>query len=270
MPADTPALLWRDAHDADPSRPFVTAYDGPVGGRVELSGATFGNWVAKTANMLADGLGAVPGERVALALPVHWQSLAWLVACWSVGAVPVLPDDAGTVPEADIAVADADRIGPALDSGAREAVAASLHPLGAPLPDCPPAALDYADEVRGYGDRHTPAPAAADPGHPALESGGRTLTAAELAGAARDLARTWELTDGDRVAIITSAREPLGALGPDLSRFLAPLSRAVPLVLTPGIDSANLQSRLDMERATALVGAPPGTPAPSGGIRPLS
>ena len=270
MPADTPALLWRDAHDADPSRPFVTAYDGPVGGRVELSGATFDNWVAKTANMLADGLGTVPGERVALALPVHWQSLAWLVACWSAGAVPVLPDGPDTVPEADIAVADADRIGAALDSGAREAVAASLHPLGAPLPDCPPAALDYADEVRGYGDRHTPSPAAADPGHPALESGGRTFTATELAGAARDLARTWELTDGDRVAIITSAREPLGALGPDLSRFLAPLSRAVPLVLTPGIDSANLQSRLDMERATALVGAPPGTPAPSGGIRPLS
>ena len=59
MPADTPALLWRAAHDADPSRPFVTAYDGPVGGRVELSGATFDNWVAKTANMLADGLGTV-------------------------------------------------------------------------------------------------------------------------------------------------------------------------------------------------------------------
>jgi uncharacterized protein (TIGR03089 family) len=75
VPAETPAGLWRSAAAADPARPFVTAYDAATGGRVELSYATFDNWVAKTANLITDGLGAGPGERVALALPAHWQAL---------------------------------------------------------------------------------------------------------------------------------------------------------------------------------------------------
>ena len=85
--------------------PLVTFYDDATGERIELSGATFGNWVAKTANLLVDGLGAEPGDQVALALPPHWQTAVWLFACWSAGLVvaPVphpLPQE---VPEADTA-----------------------------------------------------------------------------------------------------------------------------------------------------------------------
>ncbi|MDA8369719.1 MAG: TIGR03089 family protein [Nocardiopsaceae bacterium] len=266
--ADTPGELWRAAADLDPARPFATAYDEDTGGRVELSYATFDNWVAKTANMIVDGLGAEPGERVALALPVHWQSLVWLLACWSTGmtVVPVtgaeVPDDAG-----DIVVADASRIDAALDSGAREVVGASLHPLGAPLASCPPAALDYAVEVRGYGDRFTPM-ARVDPAAAALDGDAR-FSGSDLVARAREKAKGWELTSADRVAMITSAADSLSVLGADLSCFLAPVAAAVPLVLTPSTGAADLRSRLGMERVTAIIGARPGTPMPTGDIRLL-
>ena len=45
----TPADLLRSALAADPGRPLVTFYDDATGERVELSVATFANWVAKTA-----------------------------------------------------------------------------------------------------------------------------------------------------------------------------------------------------------------------------
>ena len=46
-----------DAYAGDPARPLLTWYDDGTGERVELSGATLGNWVAKTANLLVDGCG---------------------------------------------------------------------------------------------------------------------------------------------------------------------------------------------------------------------
>jgi uncharacterized protein (TIGR03089 family) len=268
VPAETPAGLWRSAAAADPARPFVTAYDAATGGRVELSYATFDNWVAKTANLITDGLRAGPGERVALALPAHWQALVWLVAAWSTGLTAVPVDRGGLAgAAADIAVADADGVDAALDSGAREVVGASLHPLGMPLADCPPAALDYAVEVRGFGDRFAPGPV--DPGAPALDTGDGVLSGAELAALARGRAAEWELTAADRVAIITSTPGSLADLGPELSRFLAPVAGAVPLVLTPGDASANLQARLGMERVTAVADARPGSPALPGEFKPL-
>ncbi|GAA3760154.1 uncharacterized protein (TIGR03089 family) [Spinactinospora alkalitolerans] len=266
--------LWRRAVAVDPARPFVTAYDEATGGRVELSHATFDNWVAKTANLLVDGLGAEPGERVALALPVHWQSLVWLTACFSTGTTAVVAADGeqgGGVPEGDIVVADAARLDAALDApGAREVVGASLHPLGAPLQDCPPAAMDYAVEVRGFGDRFAPA-APVRPAAVALDSGsGHRYTGSDLVAAAREKATEWKLTSADRVAIIASTSDPLTALGHDLSRFLAAVHSASALVLTSGADSTNLQARIDMERVTAIADARPEPPPISGTIKPLT
>ena len=84
-----PVELLRRALAAEPSRPLVTFYDDATGERVEFSVKTFDNWVAKTANLLVDGLGAEPGGRVALALPAHWQTAVWLYACWSAGLIAV-------------------------------------------------------------------------------------------------------------------------------------------------------------------------------------
>src|SRR5947199_6823929 len=71
----------------DPARPMLTWYDDATGERVELSGATLANWVAKTANLLVDGCGLAPGEAASVRLPPHWQSAAVLLGCWSAGVV---------------------------------------------------------------------------------------------------------------------------------------------------------------------------------------
>lgn len=90
----TPADLLRSALAADPGRPLVTFYDDATGERVELSVATFANWVAKTANLLQGDLGAGPGDRVSVLLLTHWQTAVWLLACSSVGVVA----DVGAIP----------------------------------------------------------------------------------------------------------------------------------------------------------------------------
>ncbi|MFD0773738.1 hypothetical protein ACFQZ2_07335 [Streptomonospora algeriensis] len=72
------------------------------------------------------------------------------------------------------------------------------------------------------------------------------------------------------MAIITSAPDSPAALGSQLDLLLGPLAGALPLVLLPGGDSASLQPRLDMERATATAGARPGTPAPADPLKPLT
>ncbi len=69
----------------DPTRPLMTFYDDATGERVELSGATLANWVAKTANLLVDGAGLGPGQVAAVRLPPHWQTAAILLGCWSAG-----------------------------------------------------------------------------------------------------------------------------------------------------------------------------------------
>ena len=71
---------------AEPARPLVTFYDDSTGERVELSVATYANWVAKTANLLQDEFDVGPGSTVAVALPVHWQTAAVLLGVWSCGA----------------------------------------------------------------------------------------------------------------------------------------------------------------------------------------
>src|SRR5262249_10238292 len=88
---------------ADPVRPLVTFYDDATGERIELSATTFGNWVAKTANLLVDELDAEPGDRIALDLPPHWQTAVWLFAAWSAG-LHVVPRGSG---EEILAVAEA-------------------------------------------------------------------------------------------------------------------------------------------------------------------
>src|SRR5699024_8913102 len=77
--------LLNTALTEDSARPFLTFYDESTTERVELSVATFANWVAKTANMLQDSLSADETTTVLIALPVHWETCVWMVAAWSVG-----------------------------------------------------------------------------------------------------------------------------------------------------------------------------------------
>src|SRR5918996_5922858 len=117
----------------DRSRPLITYYDDETGERVELSVATFDNWVAKTAGLLRDGLAVEEGGRVALMLPAHWQSAVWGMACWAVGACAVL----GETDRVDVAGTGADTHFYAGGGGAR-GVGLLLGPPRAPVHGPPP------------------------------------------------------------------------------------------------------------------------------------
>ncbi|MFD4873277.1 TIGR03089 family protein [Streptomyces sp. NPDC058420] len=171
----TPADLLRSALAADPGRPLVTFYDDATGERVELSVATFANWVAKTANLLQGDLGAGPGDRVSVLLPAHWQTAVWLLACSSVGVVADVGGDPGV---ADVVVSGPESLEAARACGG-ERVALALRPLGGRFPQTPDGFVDYAVEVPGQGDRFVPF-SPVDPGEPALVVGGREFTGAEV------------------------------------------------------------------------------------------
>ncbi|MBV9025540.1 MAG: TIGR03089 family protein [Streptomycetaceae bacterium] len=195
-PADlTPADLLTAALATDPARPLLTYYDDATGERVELSVATFANWVAKTANLLQDDLAAAPGERVALLLPAHWQTAAWLIACFSAGVIAAPGADPAT---ADLAVSGPEDLETARACGG-ERVALALRPLGARFPQAPEGFLDYAVEVPAQGDRFVPY-APVDPQAPALAlPDGSELTGAEVVECSRRSAEALELGPGSRL-----------------------------------------------------------------------
>ncbi|MGD9485590.1 TIGR03089 family protein [Streptomyces sp. TRM70308] len=237
----TPADLLRSALADDPARPLVTFYDDATGERVELSVATFANWVAKTANLLQDELSAEPGDRVALLLPAHWQTAVWLLACSSVGAVAAPGGDPG---KADLVVAGPDALERARGCSG-ERVALSLRPLGGRFPQPPEGFLDYAVEVPGQGD-HFAAYAPPAPDGAALAVAGAELTGAAVVERARADAAALGLAPGSRL---------LSARGYDdwegLSHgLLAPLAAGGSVVLCRHLDAGALASRRESERVT--------------------
>jgi uncharacterized protein (TIGR03089 family) len=171
----TPADLLSSALATDPARPLVTFYDDATGERVELSVATFANWVAKTANLLQGDLAAGPGDRVALLLPAHWQTAVWLLACASVGAVADVDGDPAA---ADVVVSGPDTLD-AARACRGERIALALRPLGGRFPQPPAGFADYAVEVPSQGDRFAPF-APVDPDEPALIVAGREFSGAEV------------------------------------------------------------------------------------------
>ncbi len=87
----TPPELLASALRVDAARPLVTAYDGTLTGRTELSVATVANWVAKLGNSFLDEWGLDAGDEVAIDLPAHWAGVVTCLAAWSVGAEVVAP-----------------------------------------------------------------------------------------------------------------------------------------------------------------------------------
>ncbi|MFI6700343.1 TIGR03089 family protein [Streptomyces sp. NPDC050509] len=245
----TPADLLRSALTTDPARPLVTFYDDATGERVELSVATFANWVSKTANLLQGDLSAEPGDRLALLLPAHWQSAVWLLACSSVGVTVEIGGDPAA---ADLVVSGPD---PDALAAARactgERMALALRPLGGRFPQPPEGFADYAVEVPGQGDRFAPY-APVDPEAPALRVGGTELTSAALVARARADARERGLGPGSRL---------LSGLGYEswegLSAGLfAPLAAGGSVVLCRHLDTLPapaLAERVARERVTDSV-----------------
>ncbi|GHH87178.1 TIGR03089 family protein [Streptomyces capitiformicae] len=243
----TPADLLRSALAADPARPLVTFYDDATGERVELSVATFANWVAKTANLLQGELSAEPGDRVALLLPAHWQTAVWLLACSSVGVVADVAGDPGA---ADIVVSGPDTL-EAARACSGERVALALRPLGGRFPQTPAGFVDYAVEVPSQGDRFVPY-APVDPEGAALIVAGREFSGAEVVERARDEAGSLGLTGpGSRL---------LSGLGYDTWEGVAaglygPLATGGSVVLCRNLGLLGedaLAKRIESERVSAV------------------
>lgn len=241
----TPADLLRSALAADPSRPLVTFYDDATGERVELSVATFANWVAKTANLLQDELAAEPGDRLALLLPAHWQTAVWLLACSSTG---VVADLSGAPANASLVVSGPDSLD-AARACSGERIALSLRPLGVRFPQTPDGFLDYAVEVPGQGDQFAPY-APVDPDAPALVlPGGEELTGAGTVARSRADAAARGLEPGARLL----SALPYGDWEGVSAGLFAPLAAGASVVLAPRLDlldAASLDKRRESERVT--------------------
>ncbi|MFG2791388.1 TIGR03089 family protein [Streptomyces sp. NPDC048419] len=243
----TPADLLSSALATDPARPLVTFYDDATGERVELSVATFANWVAKTANLLQGDLAAGPGDRVALLLPAHWQTAVWLLACASVGAIADVDGDPAA---ADVVVSGPDTLD-AARACRGERVALALRPLGGRFPQPPPGFADYAVEVPGQGDRFTPF-APVDPNEPALIVAGREFSGAEVVERAVAEAADLGLT-GPGARILSGL--PYGTWDGLNAGLYGPLAVGGSVVLCRNLERASEEAvagRVDSERVSVV------------------
>ncbi|WP_432062626.1 TIGR03089 family protein [Streptomyces sp. S1] len=240
----TPADLLRSALAADPARPLVTFYDDATGERVELSVATFANWVAKTANLIQGELSAGPGDRVALLLPAHWQTAVWLLACSSVGVTVELGGDPSG---ADVVVAGPETLEAGLACSG-ERIALSLAPLGRRFPAVPAGYADYAVEVPSQGDRFAPF-VPVDPDAPALVVDGTERSGVELVGQARVDAATLGLGPGSRLLSGLGYGDWTGVS----TGLYAPLAAGGSVVLCRNLDRLApeaFEKRVESERVT--------------------
>jgi len=259
-PATVPDAL-ADAVAADPARPLLTYYDDATGERTELSGATLANWVAKTANLLWDGLALGAGDTAAVHLPPHWQTAAVLLGCWCAGLTVDLAGTPGegtagggtagaatagaatarvgmARPPAAVAFATVDRLA---EVDADETFVLALTPLAAPLrPGPPPGTLDFVVEVRGHGDQFVPA-TPTRPDATALADG---TSQAGLVAAASARAEAAGTGAGARVLVDGDTHTEL------VDWLLAPLVVGASVVLCRHLDAARLPARLASERAT--------------------
>ncbi|SDO32777.1 TIGR03089 family protein [Klenkia soli] len=247
VPADLLAAVVR----RDGAAPLLTHYDDATGERVELSGATTANWVAKTANLLQDEFDVGPGGRVALALPVHWQTAAVLLAVWSCGAavVDTAAEDDGHLADVDLVLAEQGRLAAIEEQGVEELLGLSLHPLGLGMTGYTGDARDFALEVRAHGDHFQPYQQP-DPAAPGLLLAGLELTLGGLVDAARTLADRLGVVTGDRVMVDERAAAEAGPA----AWLLAPLAAGASIVLCRNPASAQLQRRAETEGVTATLG----------------
>lgn len=220
---------------SDPAGPRVTWYDDASGARIELSALTLANWAAKTANLIRDEFGLMPGSRVCVLLPAHWQTAAVLLGCWWAGTEVVLEPD----PDADLALVTADRLDEAAD--AAEVAVLSLDAFGRPAGNLPVGVTDYATSVRVHGDQFRPDSAPAD--SPALD--GRTVT--EVLAAAAESASAQEFSPDDRVLSSTdwSTADQL------VDGLLAVLAVGASLVQVTNPDADRTARRVESEKVTA-------------------
>ncbi|MEI8081267.1 MAG: TIGR03089 family protein, partial [Actinomycetes bacterium] len=233
--------------------PFVTFYDAPTSERAELSGTTFDNWIAKTANLLRDEYSIEPGDRVGVNLPIHWLTSVWIGAIWQVGATVVAgPNLApGNPDNLDLAVIGPTGV-PESAHPAFDTVACSLRPLGLPFTQQLPVGIaDYSSEVRIHGDHFGP-PEAMLPGQAALILDDRCWTPAEASADAAGLCDRWGMTKGGRLLLADRGDTELPA-AIWLALLSVPRAAHGSLVIVRNADPDTLDAIAKQEHVSAVV-----------------
>jgi len=239
----TPYAALTERMRRDSASPLLTYRDLATGERMELSAASLGNAIAKTAGMLRDELDAEPGAIIGVHLPLHWQRVVWLGACAATSTVfapEADPDDC------DVLVVDRGRLG--LVGSAREAVLISLAPFGLPDgADVPPGVTDAAVAMRGHPDSFVPWDPPSE-STPLLRTPQGTLSQGELMTRATEELSRRGVDGGARFAIIDP--EPQA----DLLALAGPLAHGGSVVLVAQADSGDLQQTLRQEGAESTRG----------------
>jgi uncharacterized protein (TIGR03089 family) len=238
---NTVPSLFAAVVGADPSLPLLTHYDDASGERTELSGATLGNWVAKTANLLVDGVGAAPGAHATMWLPPHWQTAAVLLGAWSAGLTVGYGEP--TAEGADVEFASLEAVEAGAPLGNADRLVLGLAPMGQPLREVPAGWTDFVAEVRLHGDVYTGPPVAED-AVALIDPDGTPVTQAALVDRARARAEQLGIPPATRVLIDADA------FPYPLDWLLAPLAAGAPVVLCTHTDIRKLPAREETEHAT--------------------
>jgi len=143
-------------------------------------------------------------------------------------------------------VTTGDRLPP--DSRA-EIVGLSLNAFGEPLQDAPAHVIDYATEVRAYGDRFVPY-AKPDPDAPALSVTNATFSRKELDHLTLAAIEKHRFTGADRTLVTM----PWSRVQTLVSGLIAPLHAGGSVILCQNLDKNLLATRLETEHVTALAG----------------
>lgn len=217
--------LFGAAVRRDGANPFLTYYDDVTGERIELSAVTTANWVAKTANLLADEYDLEAGETVAIGLPPHWLGVVWALSTWSVGATVTTGEGVLAITGPDFGI-----------RGSRETVASALLPLGGRFREPLPAGIhDYGAEVYNHPDLFVPfdPPAATTPAYD-------EKTHADLIAAAEPIT--------DRVLTTTSLVAPAG-----IGTLIGVIAGGGSIVLCRNLDAAKLDRRISDEKVDRVL-----------------
>jgi uncharacterized protein (TIGR03089 family) len=228
-------------------KPFLTWYDDERPERVELSFRTFDNWVAKTANLLVDELGAGPGDRVGALLVDHWQTPIVLAACWRAGVGVVALDlDLRDIPDGlavafvreELLAGAAGLEGTPLVALTADLLGRATHDLGR--------ALNFSRVVPAMGDLFEAGP---DPAGHAMVADDEAVTMAELLERAAGLAAATGLTDADRML---SGRRLLTVDGA-VAGLLAAFTTGAGVVLGRDLEPGRFWKRVADERVAVAV-----------------
>ena len=238
-------LLGRELR-RDPGRPLLTWYDDGTGERVELSVATYANWVAKAASLLVEEHDLERGDVLLVDLPSHWLGPVFLGAAWTAGLAVAFPSS-DVAPNVVVC-------GPAsLAAWAPRAddlpvLACALLPMGVRFAEpLPPGVHDVGVEVWGQPDAFTPydPPGGSDV---ALVDG--PVTQDELLGSPVAAGSSLQAsTGGDRLLSTANPASP-----PGVAAVSRPLVSGGSLVLVAGADPARLDAIAEAELVTHRLG----------------